>query len=62
MRILVVVFILGTFTACQSEPDMTADQAKADSLIITLNAGEDSIQVASDSLDAALDSLETIGE
>jgi hypothetical protein len=62
MRAILLILMLTAFTACQSDSEPAAEQAKADSLITTLDSGDQSIQAASDSLDAALDSLDTIGE
>lgn len=62
MRTLYILLIAASFVACQSDSEPAAEQAKADSLITTLDSGDQSIQAASDSLDAALDSLDTIGE
>lgn len=62
MRTLFLVLMLAAFTACQSDSEPAADQVKADSLITTLDSGDQSIQAAADSLDAALDSLDTIGD
>jgi hypothetical protein len=62
MRAFLFILMLTAFAACQSDSEPAAEQAKADSLITTLDSGEESIQAASDSLDAALDSLDTIGE
>ena len=62
MRAILLILTLTTFAACQSNSEPAAETAQADSLITTLDTGDQSIQAASDSLDAALDSLDTIGE
>ncbi len=61
-QFFLLVLMLAAFGACQSGGDESVETAKADSLITTLDSGDQSIQAASDSLDAALDSLDTIGE
>ena len=62
MRAFLFILMLTAFAGCQSNDESSAETAQADSLITTLDSGEESIQAASDSLDAALDSLDTIGE
>lgn len=62
MRAILLLLMLTAFAGCQSNSEPAAETAQADSLITTLDSGEESIQAASDSLDAALDSLDTIGE
>lgn len=62
MRAILSILMLTAFSGCQSNSEPVTETAQADSLITTLDTGDQSIQVAGDSLDVALDSLDTIRE